>query len=1081
MIHPQPPGERRRVRLGSMYQSVTTSLARGTLGAWVLTCLQFLTLLIFQGHVLSGLWEAQSGAIGLGPSWLLLSSLPGALGGLCSLWCAELAIGRAGRRARLSGIFLLLSSAVGWGVGGGRHLSDLSTRVAFSVCVGLVVAALVFAFSLPLSKFLKAVEKRGPRRVLVFCVGLGLIVGLELANARLLVRLYPAFHYALSFVASLIAGLLFDTFARGEATSGAPSERLRPRSPEALIVLSILALSGALLVPSSRFLGGFDNFRWMVGESAPSLSFGLELASRVAPPPPLDPDVAGTPLGQRRSQGTLDLRGRDILLISIDALRADHVGAYGYKRPTTPAIDTLASSGVVFDAAYAPTPHTSYSITSLMTGKYMRPLLLQGAGEDSDLWARLLQAYEFRTAAFYPPAVFFIDTPRFKRFERENLGFEYAKVEFAEGDLRVRQVEEYLARTDESRRVFTWVHLFGPHEPYEAHPEHDFGKLDIDLYDSEVRAADETVGRLVRAARARDPKTIVILTADHGEEFGEHGGRYHGTSVYDEQVRVPLIVDIPGVTQRARIAEPVQTIDLLPTVLSGLGIPVPPRIRGRDLGQFLAPRPPTAGLGRAVSETDEYTLLAEGNYRLICLRRSGACRLYDTSQDPGQQSDLSKAAPDVLARLRDQARSLAETHGAYESSGLRAEGKGWPSAILRGLSGDGDVASDLARLLDDADPAIRVKSAELLFDLATTSEAPALRLAMTREENSDARAWIALSLTRLGQGAPLVFELLKSEDLRLRRYAALALAEAGHDDGEEELIRWWVKREDVDHELALRILQAFSKIRAKEAVTVLISSLNDVRLRPFVATTLGSIGDKDARPHLAAALLKERYRSARLPLANAIAKLGGDHELIVPLRRYLGVPEMLEGGIELGQRAGILESIGGPKELERRRLEQLSDSGIRITLVVPPGPKDAQVRVIVRARSRSGAGGEILIEPSRVEVISKKSELRPRNQPEIQRATALRLSVPPGPPRGDTQKDSSYIEVAATLPASFGAKPGHHLSLEVFAPADIEIAALVAVPEQEDLPPPPPEPWEKVGKSETGGNHASESAKGHSP
>ncbi len=129
---------------------------------------------------------------------------------------------------------------------------------------------------------------------------------------------------------------------------------------------------------------------------------------------------------------TLDLRDRDFLLISIDALRADHLGSYGYARPTTPHLDALSNDAVVFEHAYAPSPHTSYSVTSLMTGKYMRPLLLQGIAQDSDTWAGLLRTYGYRTAAFYPPAVFFIDPDRFQTFRDSFLGFEYRWVEFAE-------------------------------------------------------------------------------------------------------------------------------------------------------------------------------------------------------------------------------------------------------------------------------------------------------------------------------------------------------------------------------------------------------------------------------------------------------------------------------------------------------------------------------------------------------------------------------------------------------------------------------------------------------------------------
>src|SRR5690606_13171204 len=105
-------------------------------------------------------------------------------------------------------------------------------------------------------------------------------------------------------------------------------------------------------------------------------------------------------------------------------------------------------------------PHTSYSVTSLLTGKYIRPLLLQGAGADSETWASLLRTYGYRTAAFYPPAVFFIDSERFASFEQSNLGFEYQKKEFLEGAPRVEQVRSYVDAQSSDQKLFVWVHLF---------------------------------------------------------------------------------------------------------------------------------------------------------------------------------------------------------------------------------------------------------------------------------------------------------------------------------------------------------------------------------------------------------------------------------------------------------------------------------------------------------------------------------------------------------------------------------------------------------------------------------------------
>ena len=110
---------------------------------------------------------------------------------------------------------------------------------------------------------------------------------------------------------------------------------------------------------------------------------------------------------------------------------------------------------------------------------------------------------------------------------------------------------------------------------------------------------------MIDLVRQRRPHAVVIVSADHGEEFGEHGGRYHGTTVYEEQVRVPLMISAgEGLPAGARRTEPVQTIDLLPTVLNALDIPRPPRMRGRDLGELLTGKKPE-GQGFAHAETEE--------------------------------------------------------------------------------------------------------------------------------------------------------------------------------------------------------------------------------------------------------------------------------------------------------------------------------------------------------------------------------------------------------------------------------------------------------------------------------------------
>jgi arylsulfatase A-like enzyme len=781
-------------------------LARGVLAAWALVGLELVVIAALSQRELASVWELEYGALWLAPSAMAATSLFGLAGAALFL-----VVPRADEqvpRLALALVAALLGAAVGLGVSGGRHLAEVQQRIGFAACVAIAAAGLVFVLAPRFARLLR-------RAPLVAALALGAsIVVLELANRLVLPRLYPAFHYALGGLSLLLAPGL----ERGIAsrTDNAPGGRRR-MAVRAGITSLLLVASVALARPFSERLSRFDNFRFLITDKAPLLGRVVEVSARLAPPEPMD--ATGPCAGEhcaevaRAGERTLDLRERDVLLVSIDALRADHVTSYGYARPTTPHLDALAKEGALFERAYTATPHTSYAVTSLMTGKYMRPLLLQGSAADSDTWASLFRTYGYRTAAFYPPAVFFIDPARFSEFSKNNLGFEYAKVEFAEGEARVQQVREYLQATGSDRPIFTWVHLFSPHEPYERHPEFDFGTHDVDRYDSEIAAADETLGAIVQLFRARRPDTVVIVTADHGEEFEEHGGRYHGTTVYEEQVRVPLVISAPGAIAPRRISDVVQSIDVLPTLLAALDVPQPPRLRGRDKSRRLAGKAEPAP-GFAHAETDEQTLLAEGKFRLICARRIGACRLYDLDTDPAQTRDAAADFPSEFLALRERLRVITSTHGRYESQGLRAEGKGWPAALLRGIAGDADAAPEVAELLDDVDPEIRRKAARVLFDLKSVGVAANLRLALARDEDEEVRRWAALTLTRLGEGAPLVLELLRDPNLELRRLAALALGESGDRRAEAELIAWWRDRNQLEFSRAREVLGAFSAMRS---------------------------------------------------------------------------------------------------------------------------------------------------------------------------------------------------------------------------------------------------------------------------
>jgi sulfatase-like protein/HEAT repeat protein len=929
---------------------------------------------------------------------------------------------------------VVLAAAVAVGVSGGRLVSGV--RPLFVVAVTAAAAAAVWWGARPAARLAAALERR--RRWLLAAGAALAVLALELCNARVLPRLYPAFHLGLAVLTLWTAAL---------ASLAFPEEPRARRRVRLGVAIAVLATACAAAVGAPERVRLQDNARLVYLEHAPLLANAVLIAAALAPPPPID-DPAGmhapTAGGGER---TVDLGERDLLLVTIDALRADHVGAYGAARRVTPALDALAAEGVVFDAAYTATPHTSYAVTSLMTGKYMRPLLRQGVGDDSETWAEALRRYGWRTAAFYPPAVFFIDRERFTRFEESRLGFEYVKVQFAPASDRATELAEYLQTQATDRRVFVWVHLFEPHEPYEAHADHDLGDRAIDRYDAEVAAADDGLGAIVRTMRAARPETVVIVSADHGEEFDDHGGRYHGTTVYDEQVRVPLVVHAPRLFHPRRVSEPVGLVDLLPTVLGGLGIPASPRIRGRDLGRLLGGS--GDGAGFAFAETDEQTLLAHAGLRLVCERRIDACRLYDVTLDPGEHEDAAAARAESFSTMRRELDGFVASLGRYEAG--VAPG-GWPQALRRGMSGDAGAALDVAGLLDDADPAIRRKAAEVLFDLRREDTAVHLRRSLAGDEDDVVRRWAALGLARMGQGAPLAIDLLGQEDPTWKRLAALALAEAGDARGERVLVAWWSRAfpeegaaaEEIPFERAREIVAALAHVKSKLAVGPLGRALADVRLRVYVARALEAIGEEAARPALAAALAAEHYHDARRALGEALVSLGGSGELRDPLVRFLGVPDPLPDGLGLAVRADILAFVGGPRDRELERVRQFANSGVGVTLLVPlvehARPTDPPgLRVVVRALAR-GDAGEVRfgLAPAGWGGDDRKQPV-PKVAPEVDAALGVTLSFP---------ASDAPVERHAELPAAVAkrVKPGSGAEFVMYATQSVEVEALAVVP-----------------------------------
>jgi arylsulfatase A-like enzyme len=397
---------------------------------------------------------------------------------------------------------------------------------------------------------------------------------------------------------------------------------------------------------------------------------------------------------------------RNVILISIDTLRADRLGCYGNPRLPSPAIDRLAGSGVLCWSTVAPSNWTLPSHYSMMTslypsvhgvhpdraafGGFRRPTHVagvRGSGREETLAERLSELGYF-TAAITEDG-----------WVHPEFGFDQGFASYVadtSGSLaatRTRTLEWLSEHAD--LPFFLFVHTYQPHQPYDMPPPYDTMFLDrshvgyalpgstvpvelledfqpgffepmradldafFSLYDAEVRYVDDFVADVARTLEQEgiDDRTVVVLTSDHGEEIFEHGRFSHGDALYDEVMRVPLIVWGAGIPAGVVIEEPVTLLDILPTVVEIAGGEVEGPVQGLSL---------VARFGGPLPGLEHRTLFAEGygkdSLPMYCMWRGahkyitgaspGRGELYDLSRDPGERHELSAASPATAADLR---------------------------------------------------------------------------------------------------------------------------------------------------------------------------------------------------------------------------------------------------------------------------------------------------------------------------------------------------------------------------------------------------------------------------------------------
>jgi arylsulfatase A-like enzyme len=421
---------------------------------------------------------------------------------------------------------------------------------------------------------------------------------------------------------------------------------------------------------------------------------------------------------------TVDRRAPLAIVYLVDTLRADHTGVYGYSRPTTPELDAFARDAVVFDAAVAHASWTKPSVASILTSRLPgqhRAVQLRDPLDPSNVTiAERLDARGFATGAAIANSVIYGAESQFDR------GFDFFAGLHGEDDLRSKLVgadvvvDSALAflRSRRGLATFLYVHTMDPHVPYappapfdrmfEPYPTEDHPARDprtdykepldrermIAQYDGDIAFGDREFGRFIRELKAagRYDDALIVFLADHGEEFLDHGHWLHGRSLFDELIRIPLVVKFPGSRGAGRrVAEQVQGIDVGPTVLEAVGVPLPGDMGGQPLQRALAggskPRPALAEISHrgfvahgVRTEADKY------------IRRFSPDddELYfDLRQDPREQASIASRHPERVRLLLAQAEAgMAANPFRYvlQAAGpgrftLRLGTRGWLEAV----------------------------------------------------------------------------------------------------------------------------------------------------------------------------------------------------------------------------------------------------------------------------------------------------------------------------------------------------------------------------------------------------------------
>ena len=595
----------------------------------------------------------------------------------------------------------------------------------------------------------------------------------------------------------------------------------------------------------------------------------------------------GTPADLRRP--------RHVVLVTVDTLRADRVGAYGWKDARTPAIDGLAARGARFDRAFAAAPITLPSHASLLSGLYPPGHGSRHNGmrvrDGVATLATVLREQGWATGAFvgaFPlDRRFGLDRGFLRYGDRMSRTDEGRVLNERPGRVVVDEALEWARSMTADRRMFLWVHLFEPHAPYEPDPQRGPGGWSLPpavRYDDEVARADREIVRLLAGLAERAASTLVVVAGDHGEAFGEHGEISHSLFVYDTTLRVPLILAGPGIPPLSPpVSAPVSLVDVLPTVLDLCGLP-----RRDTDGVSLVPTLQGRPIDRRELYAESFAPLLDFGWSSLRAVRSGSLKyiespqpeLFDVDRDPSEEHNLAGSR-------REEAQRLA------------ARVENWSGAEL-----------PTEQALSGMDAGVRARLNALGYVSGTTGSA-ASGIRPDPKDRRELAARLALVFSGELNGSDLrrALQKLADEDPRntqVRTRLGYSLIDAGDVRAAEPHFRAAIAASmpSVDAHLGLALCLS-STGRAAEAERVLIEAKRVEPGNPVVEANLGSLALEANRldaaiAHFGAALDRDSdLHQARFNLARALAKAGRRTDAAKQARELLtrlpaGAPQRAE-------------------------------------------------------------------------------------------------------------------------------------------------------------------------------------------